>query len=151
VKAKKHLRHRLFDIDVLINRALVYSTLTVVLVLVYFGCVVLLQRLFQAVTGQGSTLAIAGSTLGIVLLFRPLQQGIQRLVDRRFYRRKYDAARTLAAFGARLQHREEVNVTTLSQDLLAVVQETMEPTHASLWLRQAEKQDKVIHDEGRRN
>ncbi len=133
------LRHQLFDIDVLINRALVYGTLTVVLALVYFGCVVLLQRLFQAVIGQGSTLAIVGSTLGIVILFRPLQQGIQRFVDRRFYRRKYDAARTLAAFGARLQHREEVDVTTLSQDLLAVVQETMEPTHASLWLRQSAK------------
>jgi len=142
------LRHRLFDIDVLINRALVYGTITVALALVYFAGVVLLQRLFQAVTGQGSTLAIVGSTLGIVILFRPLQQGVQRFVDKRFYRRKYDAARTLAAFGARLQHREEVDVTTLSHDLLAVVQETMEPTHVSLWLRQPATQSRVVHDVG---
>lgn len=142
------LRHRLFDIDVLINRALVYGTLTVVLALVYFGCVVLLQRLFQAVTGQGSTLAIVGSTLGMVVLAQPLRQRLQLIIDRRFYRRKYDAARTLAAFGARLQHREEVDMTTLSNELLAVVRETMEPTHVSLWLYQPATQAKAVHDEG---
>lgn len=130
------LRYRLWDIDVLINRTLVYGTLTVVLVLVYFAGVVLLQQLFQAVTGQGSALAITGSTLGIVVLFQPLRTGLQTIIDRRFYRRKYDAARVLAAFDERLQRREDMDLKTLSDDLLAVIQATMEPAHVSLWLCQ---------------
>jgi serine phosphatase RsbU (regulator of sigma subunit) len=129
------LRYRLWDIDVLINRTLIYGTLTVVLALVYFSCVVLLQQLFQAVTGQGSAVAIVGSTLGMVVLFRPLRHQLQLVIDRHLYRRTYDAAQTLAAFGARLQQRDEVDLATLSDDLLAVVQATMQPTHVLLWLR----------------
>ena len=132
---------RLWDIDVLINRTLVYGMLTVVLVLVYFAGVVLLQQLFQAVTGQASALAITGSTLGIVVIFQPLRSRLQTIIDRRFYRRKYDAARVLAAFGERLQHREDVDLKTLSDDLLAVIQATMEPAHVSLWLCQPASQE----------
>jgi hypothetical protein len=135
------LRYRLWDIDVLINRALVYGTLTVVLVLVYFAGVVLLQQLFQAVTGQGSALAITGSTLGIVVLCQPLRSGLQTIIDHRFYRRKYDAARVLAAFGEQLQHREDVDLEMLSNDLLAAIQATMEPAHVSLWLCQPAFED----------
>src|SRR5258706_10304509 len=130
------LRYRLWDIDVLINRTLVYGTLTVVLVLVYFAGVVLRQQLFQAVTGQGSALAITGSTLGIVVLCRPLRSGLQTIIDRRFYRRKYDAARVLAAFSVRLQRQDDVDLKTLSDDLLTVIQATMKPAHVSLWLCQ---------------
>lgn len=130
------LRYRLWDIDVLINRTLVYGTLTIVLAVVYFASVVLLQQLFQSVTGQGSALAITASTLGIVVLFQPLRSYLQTSIDRHFYRRKYDAARVLAAFSERLQRQDDVNLQTLSDDLLAVIQTTMEPTHVSLWLCQ---------------
>lgn len=140
------LRYRLWDIDLLINRTLVYGTLTIVLVLVYFACVVLLQQLFQAVTGQGSALAITGSTLGIVVLFQPLRSRLQTIIDRRFYRRKYDAARVLAAFSEQLQRRDEVNLTTLSNDLLAVIQATMEPEHVLLWLCQPSFEDTTDQD-----
>jgi hypothetical protein len=122
------------------------SRQTVVLVLVYFAGVVLLQQLFQSLTGQGSALAITGSTLGIVVLFQPLRTGLQTIIDRRFYRRKYDAARVLAAFDERLQRREDMDLKTLSDDLLAVIQTTMEPTHVSLWLCQPAFEDTADQD-----
>jgi len=127
------LRYRLYEIDLLINRALVYGSLTATLALVYVGGVVGLQSAFRALTGQESTLAIVASTLVIAALFGPLRRRVQALVDRRFYRRKYDAAKTLAAFNARL--REETDLDTLSNDLVGVASATMQPEHASLWLR----------------
>ncbi len=127
------LRYRLYDIDVIINRALVYVPLSAMLGLIYVGGVVGMQALFRATTGQESTLAVVISTLAIAALFSPLRRRAQALVDRRFYRRKYDAAKTLASFNSRL--REETNLDSLSGDVLAVVRETMQPEHASLWLR----------------
>ncbi len=127
------LRSRLFDIDVLINRTLVYGSLTLMLLLVYFGGVVGLQAVFRVLSGQESTLAVVASTLAIAALFNPLRRRVQSFVDRRFYRRKYDAAKTLAAFGARL--REETALDALSNDLLGVVKGTMQPEHVSLWVR----------------
>ncbi len=127
------LRYRLYDIDVLINRTLVYGVLTATLVLVYFGGVVMLQVLFHALTGQGSQLAVVASTLAIAALFQPLRRRIQDFIDRRFYRRKYDAAKTLAAFNAKL--RNETDLDRLGDELVSVVKETMQPAHASLWLR----------------
>ena len=127
------LRHRLYDIDLLINRALVYGSLTVLLAATYFGGVVGSQYTFRAVTGQGSTLAVVASTLTIAALFNPLRKRVQALVDRRFCRRKYDAAKTLEASNSRL--REETDLDTLSDDLVRVARGTMQPEHASLWLR----------------
>ena len=127
------LRARLFDIDVVINRTLVYLPLTATLVALYLGGVVVLQRVFVALTGQQSTLAVVASTLAIAALFNPLRRWVQALVDRRFYRRKYDAAKTLATFTSRL--RAEIDLDSLSDEVLGVVRDTMQPEHSSLWLR----------------
>ena len=126
-------RYRLYDIDIIINRTLVYGPLTVMLVTLYFGGIVVLQRVFVALTGQQSTLAVVASTLAIAALFNPLRRRVQAFVDRRFYRRKYDAAKTLAAFNSKL--REETDLDSLGEEVLGVVRETMQPAHASLWLR----------------
>ena len=126
------LRFRLWDVDPVINQTLVYGVLSVALVGLYGGGVVVLQQLFHALTGQQSPLAVVGSTLASVVLFQPLRVRIQAGIDRRFYRRKYDAATTLQSFSAKL--RDEVDLDTLTQELLAVVEETVQPAHVSLWL-----------------
>jgi hypothetical protein len=129
------LRYRLYDIDLLINRTLVYGALTTLLALVYFGGVTATQAIFHALTGQEEQpqLAIVVSTLVIAALFNPLRRRIQAFIDRRFYRRKYDAAETLAAFSARV--RDETDLERLGEDLVGVVTETMQPSHVSLLLR----------------
>jgi hypothetical protein len=131
------LRSGLFDIDVVINRALVYATLTATLVLVYAGGVVGLQRLLSPLFGESNQLAIVASTLAIAALFNPLRRRIQTTIDRRFYRKKYDARRTLQDFSARL--RDETDLGALSNDLVGVVRETMQPEHVSLWLQPSDR------------
>jgi hypothetical protein len=133
------LRSRLYDIDVVINKALVYGLLTTLLAVVYAGLIIGLESLAGVITRQGSQqpVVLVVSTLVIYILFQPMRSRIQSIIDRRFYRRKYDAARTLAAFSATL--RQEVDLDQLREQLLAVVQETMQPTHVSLWLRPPER------------
>jgi hypothetical protein len=128
-------RYRLYDIDIVINRTLVYGALTAALVAVYFGGVATLQAIFRALTGQEQQpqLAIVVSTLAIAALFNPLRRRIQSFIDRRFYRSKYDARKTLESFSAKL--RDETDLQALNNELVGVVRETMEPSHISLWLR----------------
>jgi hypothetical protein len=139
------LRYHLYGIDTLINRTLVYGSLTVALVALYFAVIVVLQRLFVTLTGQKSTLAVVASTLLIAALFNVLRGRIQSFIDRRFYRRKYDARKTLETFSATL--RDETNLDALSDDLVGVVRETMQPAYVSLWLRPPAKTGKDMDKE----
>jgi len=129
------VRYRLYDIDLIINRTLVYGVLTGTLALVYFGGVATSQAIFRALTGQEQQpqLAVVVSTLVIAALFTPLRRRIQSFIDRRFYRSKYDARKTLETFSAKL--RDETDLEALNNDLVSVVRETMQPAHVSLWLR----------------
>ena len=133
------LRYRLYDIDVLINRTLVYASLTAMLIGLYFGGIVVLQRFFVLLTGQRSTLAVVASTLLIAALFNPLRHRIQDFIDRRFYRRKYDAARTLEEFGATL--RNATDLDGLTEELTGVIRETVQPAHVFLWLAPAREKE----------
>src|SRR5215207_883253 len=127
------LRYRLYDIDIIINRTLVYGSLTAMLIALYFVGIVVLQRVFVFLTSEKSTLAVVASTLLIAALFNPLRRRIQSFIDRRFYRRKFDVAKTLKGFSAQL--RDETDLDALSDDLVGVVREAMQPAHVSLWLR----------------
>jgi hypothetical protein len=131
------LKYRLYDIDRLINRTLVYGLLTALLASVYAGVVLVLGQLFGGVAGNPPSWAVAGATLAVAALFQPARRRIQAVVDRHFNRRKYNAAKTVEAFSARL--RDEIDLDALSAELLAVADQTMQPTTASLWLRQSAK------------
>ena len=133
------LRYRLWDIDVIINRTLVYGALTGTLILIYLFGVALLQSIFRSLTGQGDQLAIVATTLAIAALFNPLRGRIQAVIDRRFYRRRYDAARALAAFSGTVQ--DEVELEDVSQALLQLVIDTVQPSQSSLWLRDVSEDD----------
>jgi hypothetical protein len=138
------LRYRLYDIDRIINRTLVYAVLTALLGLGYAGVVLLLGQVFGGVTDQPPSWAVAGAILTVAALFQPARRRIQEAVDRRFNRRRYDAARTVEAFSARL--REQIDLDTLSAELLAVVDHSMEPTRVSLWLRPPmERSGRFVH------
>jgi hypothetical protein len=141
------LKYRLYDIDIIINRSLVYGPLTVMLVAIYFGGVATMQTLFRALTGQEQQpqLAVVISTLAIAALFNPMRKRIQYFIDSRFYRRRYDARKTVEAFSARL--RDETDLETLNRDLAAVIEETLQPAHVSLWLRP----ERSPPEEGRRS
>ncbi len=128
------LRYRLYEIDVIIRKTLVYAVLAATLALVYLGGISLLGWVFRSVTGQSGALAVTLSTLVVAAAFQPLRHRIQRAVDQRFYRRKYDAAQTLQGFSSRL--REQVDLDALNTEVLAVVTEALQPSQASLWLRQ---------------
>jgi len=132
------LRYRLYDIDALINRTLVYGALTASLIVIYLGGIAVLQGMFRALTGQESSLAVVASTLVIAALFSPFRHRLQGFIDRGFYRKKYDAARTLESFSTKL--RDETDLDSLGDDLVAVVRETVQPEHASLWLRLPERE-----------
>ena len=133
------LRFRLWEIDLIIRRTLVYSTLTAILVLIYVGLVFIFGALLRNVLGQQQNpLVIVASTLVVAALIQPLRHGIQRVIDRRFYRRKYDAAKTVEAFSATL--RNELDLNQLHEHLITVVQDTMQPSHVSLWLRKPANQ-----------
>jgi hypothetical protein len=131
------LKYRLYDIDLIINRTLVYGALTVTLVAVYVGSVLCIQYAFRGLTGSESQLAIVASTLLIAALFNPLRRRVQDFIDHLFYRRKYDAAKTLESFSAKL--RDETDMDILNSELLSTVRETMQPEHVSLWLRKPER------------
>jgi hypothetical protein len=137
------LRYRLYDIDRIINRTLVYGLLTALLALGYAGVVLLLGQVFGGVTDQPPSWAVAGATLAVAALFQPARRRIQEAVDRRFNRRRYNAARTVQAFSARL--RDQIDLDTLSTELLAVVDQTMQPTRVSLWLRPSAHDSSVTH------
>jgi len=134
------LRTRLWDIDILINKTLVYSLLTGILAAIYLGLIFALQYLLRGIINQNNDVAIVVSTVAIFALIQPLRHRIQRIIDRRFYRSKYDAAKIIANFNSTL--RDEVDLNTLSEHLVAVVQETMQPTHVSLWLRKPDREVK---------
>jgi hypothetical protein len=126
------LRYRLWDIDIIIRRTLIYTSLTAFLALVYFVSVAILERLFRVISGQQSAIATVLSTLAIAALFNPLRRWVQEIIDQRFYRSKYDAEKTMAAFVATC--RDEVELERLADELLHVTDKTMQPEHASLWL-----------------
>jgi hypothetical protein len=134
------LRARLWDIDTIINKALVYSLLTGILAVIYLGLIFALQFLLRGIINQNNDVAIVVSTLIIAALFHPLRRRIQRIIDRRFYRSKYDAAKIIANFSSTL--RDEVDLATLSEHLVSVVRESMQPAHVSLWLRKPEQKGK---------
>ncbi len=143
------LRYRLYEIDQIINRTLVYGSLTATLALFYLGSVTALQYLFSLLTGQGNTLAIVASTLAIAALFNPLRRRIQGFIDRRFYRRKYDAAMILEAFGTKL--RDQTDLAKLSEDLAEVVEETMQPAHLSVILRSEVPSSTTTKEQGQQD
>ena len=138
------LRYRLYDVDIIINRTLVYGSLTLTLALIYFSLVIGLQALLRGIISQDNSVAIVVSTLTIAALFQPLRLRLQRIIDRRFYRRKYDATKIVEAFSTTL--RSEVDLSQVREHLLTAVQETMQPTHASLWVRWSSHQSKPDTD-----
>lgn len=138
------LRSRLFDIDIIIRRTLVYSIITALLALFYFGTVILLQQLFHAITGAGDDLAIIISTLALYVLFNPLRRRVQNAIDSRFFRRKYDAQKVIERFAVTV--RDEVELEKLTGELLNVVNETMQPTSVSLWLKQTENRRRTTKE-----